>query len=221
MSGQYVNDSGMVIRSDPFSEFDRRVVLLTKDHGKITAFAKGARRQNNKLMAATDLFCFGQYRLYPGKEAYTMVDAMPKTYFDELRNDISAAAYGMYFLDVMEYQTRENNDEEKLLVLLYMACRALLKQEIDNRLVKSVFELKTIALQGVFGDKDDDELKKGLSESALYAIDLVVHTDPKQLFTFMLKDGPLNEFVSFVNNKKSKVFNRHFNSEDMIEVLCM
>ena len=42
MSGQYVNDSGMVIRSDPFSEFDRRVVLLTKDHGKITAFAKGA-----------------------------------------------------------------------------------------------------------------------------------------------------------------------------------
>ena len=56
MSGQYVNDSGMVIRSDAYSEYDRRVVLLTKDHGKITAFAKGARRQNNKLMAATDLF---------------------------------------------------------------------------------------------------------------------------------------------------------------------
>ncbi len=221
MSGQYVNDSGMVIRSDAYSEYDRRVVLLTKDHGKITAFAKGARRQNNKLMAATDLFCFGQYRLYPGREAYTMVDAVPKTYFDELRNDISAAAYGMYFLDVMEYQTRENNDEEKLLVLLYMACKALKKEEIDNRLVKAVFELKTIVLQGVYGDKDDEELKKGLSESALYAIDVVVHTDPKQLFSFMLKEEPLREFVSFVNNKKSKVWNRHFNSEDMIEVLSM
>ncbi len=221
MSGQYVNDSGMVIRSDAYSEYDRRVVLLTKDHGKITAFAKGARRQNNKLMAATDLFCFGQYRLYPGREAYTMVDAVPKTYFDELRNDISAAAYGMYFLDVMEYQTRENNDEEKLLVLLYMACKALKKEEIDNRLVKAVFELKTIVLQGVYGDKDDEELKKGLSESALYAIDVVVHTEPKQLFSFMLKEEPLREFVSFVNNKKSKVWNRHFNSEDMIEVLSM
>ena len=221
MSGQYVNDSGMVIRSDAYSEYDRRVVLLTKDHGKITAFAKGARRQNNKLMAATDLFCFGQYRLYPGREAYTMVDAVPKTYFDELRNDISAAAYGMYFLDVMEYQTRENNDEEKLLVLLYMACMALKKEEIDNRLVKAVFELKTIVLQGVYGDKDDEELKKGLSESALYAIDVVVHTEPKQLFSFMLKEEPLREFVSFVNNKKSKVWNRHFNSEDMIEVLSM
>ena len=221
MSGQYVNDSGMVIRSDAYSEYDRRVVLLTKDHGKITAFAKGARRQNNKLMASTDLFCFGQYRLYPGREAYTMVDAVPKTYFDELRNDISAAAYGMYFLDVMEYQTRENNDEEKLLVLLYMACMALKKEEIDNRLVKAVFELKTIVLQGVYGDKDDEELKKGLSESALYAIDVVVHTEPKQLFSFMLKEEPLREFVSFVNNKKSKVWNRHFNSEDMIEVLSM
>ena len=150
-----------------------------------------------------------------------MVDAVPKTYFDELRNDISAAAYGMYFLDVMEYQTRENNDEEKLLVLLYMACMALKKEEIDNRLVKAVFELKTIVLQGVYGDKDDEELKKGLSESALYAIDVVVHTEPKQLFSFMLKEEPLREFVSFVNNKKSKVWNRHFNSEDMIEVLSM
>ncbi len=98
---------------------------------------------------------------------------------------------------------------------------ALKKEEIDNRLVKAVFELKTIVLQGVYGDKDDEELKKGLSESALYAIDVVVHTDPKQLFSFMLKEEPLREFVSFVNNKKSKVWNRHFNSEDMIEVLSM
>ena len=220
MPGQYVNDSGMVIRSDAYSEYDRRVVILTKDHGKITAFAKGARRQNNRLMAATDLFCFGEYRLYPGKEAYTLVDATPKTYFDELRGDMEAAMYGMYFLEVMEYQTRENNDEEQLLVLLYLACRALKNDKIDKRLVKAVFELKTIVLQGIYGGDEANDLKGKISDSALYAIDLVVKAPTKEIFSFMLKEEPLAEFIKFTDHIRMKKWGRSFKSEELLEVLC-
>ena len=90
--------TGMVLQTAPVGEYDRRVVILTKEQGKISAFARGARKPNSPLVGAVNPFTFGQFTLYAGRSSYTIQSVHVENYFSELRDDIIAAYYGVYFM---------------------------------------------------------------------------------------------------------------------------
>ncbi len=207
---------GMVLKAEPMGEYDRRVVLLTKDRGKIAAFARGARRQGNRLSASTDLFAFGEFKLYPGKNSYTITDAVISNYFEGFRDRFNEAMYGMYFLEVMDYQTRENNDEREMLKLLYQSLRAVLHDAYDNRLVRVIFEIKTMALMGEF-DRMLDENK--YRPGTLYAVDYIVRQRVEELFKFSVEEEILKELVMISREEKKLRWNHEFKSEEMLAII--
>lgn len=146
--GQNLVLTGMVLKAMPIGEYDKRITILTKERGKITAFARGARRQTSPFLAATNPFSFGEFELFEGRSTYTVSKVSVRNYFRELTADISAAYYGFYFLEFADYYCQENNDETEMLKLLYQSLRALESPSFDNRLVKLIFELKALAVNG-------------------------------------------------------------------------
>ena len=147
--------TGMVLSTTPVGEYDRRVVILTKEQGKISAFARGARKPNSPLVGAVNPFSFGEFTIYAGRTSYTIQSAKISNYFAELREDIVGAYYGFYFLEFANYYTKEANDEREMLKLLYQTLRALCNPKIPNKLIRYIFELRALYINGegaqVFG----------------------------------------------------------------------
>lgn len=208
--------TGMVLKVEPIGEYDRRVVILTTDRGKISAFAKGARRPNSRLMAATNPFCFGEFKIYPGRNSYTIIDVEVTNYFESLRNDFEAAFFGMYFLEISDYYTRENNDEKQMLKLLYQSLRALMAKGLEHNLVRSIFEIKSIAINGEF---PGIPVAHEFLDSTLYTVEYIISSSIEKLYTFTVKPEVLEELMKLAKSYCRRCMDKDFKSIEILENL--
>lgn len=213
---EFLSVTGMILKALPIGEYDRRVVILTKDMGKISAFVKGARKANSRYLAATNPFSFGEFKLYVGRSSYNVMEANITNYFEQLREDFKSAYYGMYFLELSDYYTRENNDEKEMLKLLYQSVKALAVSEIPRELIRAVFELRSIAVNGEYPGTPCDGT---YSESALYAFGYITTSPIEKLYTFMVTESVLQEIRSFSSKLCRRFLDRNFKSLEILEML--
>ncbi|HIT89868.1 MAG TPA: DNA repair protein RecO [Candidatus Merdenecus merdavium] len=235
-----VNLTGMILSVMPIGDFDKRLVILTKERGKIVAFAKGARRQNSALLAATNPFVFGELKLYEGRNSYNLLQAHVTNYFIDLRVDYEAACYGMYFLEFAEYYTQENNDEAEMLKLLYASLKALNNPYLDHNLVRYIFELKALVINGEYPDffsciscgKEErlgffsvqgvgtvcEECYSSVSDarkigtSTLYTLQYIVSSPTSKLYTFTVSEEVLRELKEIIQQYMKRFVQKGFKS---------
>lgn len=213
---EFTEITGMVLKVEPIGEYDRRVVILTKEKGKISAFAKGSRHPNSKLLAATNPFSFGTFKLYVGRSSYNILDACISNYFEGLREDFEAAYYGMYFLEIMDYYTRENNDEKEMLKLLYQSLRALMHESLGNSLVRYIFEMKAMVLNGEFPGMPTEGVWE---DSTRYAVSYIMNSSIEKLYTFTVTPSVLHQMKRIADDYRKRFMDRTFKSLEIVDNL--
>lgn len=214
----FVIVTGMVIKTIPVGEYDRSVTILTKERGKISAFAKGARKQTSRFAAPANPFSFGTFKLFVGKSSYTIMDAEISNYFEGLRTDFEGAYYGIYFLEIADYYTRENNDEKEMLKLLYQSLRALQSEKLTDELVRYIFEIKAMVVNGEFPGILEAE---SFEEATCYAVSFIEATAVEKLYTFTVSDRVLLELGRIAGAARRRIMDRDFKSLEVLDKLCV
>ena len=146
--GEVITLVGMILVAAPIKEYDKRIELLTKERGRISAFAQGARKPNSALSACTIPFTFGEFQLYEGKTSYNLQSAVITNYFGEIAQDYDALCYASYFAEIAQYLSRENMDAGNELNLIYITLRAVIAKKVPLKLIKLIYEMRYLFLQG-------------------------------------------------------------------------
>ncbi len=217
MSSQTCTVTGIVLSAAPVGEYDKLVVLLTKERGKIRAFARGARRMNSPLLAAANVFAFGEFQIYEGRTSFSISQASIRNYFSELMTDFEGACYGQYFLEFADHYTRENADGRDFLRLAYQSLRALSVPSLSRTLVRYIYEMKAMAYSGECPQTFERFESWNLNPSTMYALQFVVASPVEKLYTFTLSEDVCAEFGKVVTWLRERYVDQRFKSLEILE----
>ena len=132
--------TGIVLSSQNIGETDRRIVLLTRERGKISVFARGAVKPKNPLVTASQPFTFGEFFLYAGRDSYTVTGAEVKNHFPA---DLASSETADLFMSVIMYRLKKNGRAAVILQDGFLFGTDNAKVAIKKKLL-SEFNLHTV-----------------------------------------------------------------------------
>jgi DNA repair protein RecO (recombination protein O) len=142
-------DAGVVLRTYRLGEADRIVVLMTEQHGKVRAVAKGIRRTGSKFGARLELLTHVDLLLWQGRGDLDIVNQVEVIdTFRTVREDLARVSPGLALLEVTDQMAQERHPDPRLFAMLVGALRALADPANDPLLLAPSFFLKALVLEG-------------------------------------------------------------------------
>src|SRR5581483_4451126 len=101
--------TGLVLHRLNLGETDKILTLYTREHGKLSAVVKGARRPTSRLSGATELFTLSRLLLATGKSLDIVTQCEIRETFPRLRADLDLLARATYFCELLDRLTLERD----------------------------------------------------------------------------------------------------------------
>ena len=212
---------GLIIKEQNIGEQDKLVYALTKSHGVIKAFVRGAKNIKNQKCAPSSLLSYSRLTFYKSRESYIIGDARILRIFSKLRGDVKKTCLAQYFCELALTICPREQPAEKFLSLMLNSLYLISEGKRSEELVKPCFEMRLAAMAGylpnlvmcrecgvyaaeeMYFSPRTGEIECAschgikadgmvkLSEAALTALRHTVYSDDDKLFSFTLSDEGL------------------------------
>ena len=244
----YLKIQGLVLRVTEYNDHDCLLTILSKNHGKLTAKARGLRRKSSPLTAQCQLLAFAEFTLFEYRGMYTINEATTIELFHELRRDLTRLSLGTYFAQAAEVICQEDLPNPELQSLVLNCLYALAKLGESENKVKAVFELRSACIAGYYPDlsgcsgcgcewPDRFDLSAGLLECSscrnmdssgirmplnagiLQAMRYITECDSRRLFAFSLPEDGMEKLTSITEAYLTTQLERGFSTLDFYKSL--
>ncbi|MBI2645639.1 MAG: DNA repair protein RecO, partial [Deltaproteobacteria bacterium] len=127
-----------VLRSIPFKDFDKRVILLTKQFGKVVAIAPRAQKSQKRFGVGLESLTLVEalYQMKANSSLGQLQEVQILNPFSVLKKSVKKMAYGSYFLEIIGEVMGENESSPHLFDFLHSFLEALEKSSQEEVLAR-------------------------------------------------------------------------------------
>ena len=143
---------GLIIKEQNIGEQDKLIHALTKSHGVVKAFVRGAKSLKTGKGAATSLLSYAMLTFHTGRESYSVSDARSLHIFSKLRQDVAKMCLAQYFCELALTACPREKPADVFLSLFLNALYLLDSGKRPPSLVKPCLEMRLTALSGYLPD---------------------------------------------------------------------
>lgn len=239
---------GIVLKERAVGENGKFIDILTAENGVIELTVKGAKKINSQFLSSTQLFAYSEF-CYSESGKYRFLNSTePIRIFYNLRNSLSKVSLACYFAEVLRY-CAEPQPDNNILRLFLNTLHFLEKDLRDERLLKSIFELRLMSEIGfmpdivgcrdcgifepneaLFSMKDGCFFCKNcfsgnpnefysINISVLSSVRHILLTDFDRLFNFRISENSMNILSDFTEKYLSFCLERTFRTLDFYKSL--
>jgi len=144
-----LRDDGVVLRTYRLGEADRIIVVMTAEHGKVRAVAKGVRKTASKFGSRLEPMTHVALLLWKGRgdlATVNQVEVIERHW--NIREDLDRMNAGLAMLEVVDQVSQEDHADPAVLETLVKALRVLDDPAREHALVAPSFFLRVLELEG-------------------------------------------------------------------------
>lgn len=142
-----VRVEGIVIRAADYGEGNKIVTLATRQMGKLSVMARGAKKAQSRHAAATQPFTYGDYSIYKSGQMGTLNSAELIASHRHVREQLHAAAYAAYIAEMTDRLYADGEGGGMAFEQL-LAAFAALEEGKDAVIITHIMEMKMLAAAG-------------------------------------------------------------------------
>jgi DNA repair protein RecO (recombination protein O) len=147
MSEHTIRVDCVVLRHSNWGEADRLLGLYTREHGKVRALAKGARKTRSRKAGHLEPFTRVALMLARGRDMWIVTQAETIDAYLPLRESLMLTGYAAYVIELLDRFTYEEGENRALYTLVVDTLERLAAQK-DVFTVVRYYEMRLLDLLG-------------------------------------------------------------------------